>query len=398
MKRFLIVGATVLMLAGALNAVPVLADQPAPHGRRAEPAHARRPPRPLHRHRGRHGRPGRRRRSAVPGASSRRSSPRSPPRTSMKWESLEPTRGTYNWGPADELIDFARSNNQQVRGHVLVWHNQLPGWLTRASPTARSARTSCATSCATTSPPWSSTSRARSGSGTWSTRRSATRGTARRRSTYKGFWAQHLGPGYIADAFRWARAADPKALLFYNDYNIEAFGDRRPVATRRSSSTTWPSSCARAACRSTASAARATSAPSTATTTPSRSPTALEALRRPRAGHRVHRGRRAQPDDRRACRRATPTRSTRACRRRRPTTACCCRPAWPTGTACRSRCGASPTSTPGCPAGSPTRRRAWPPCTTRTTSPSGRTTSMKADLIFTGPPYVLPRIPQKPRR
>jgi len=48
----------------------------------------------------------------------------------MKWESLEPTRGTYNFGPADELIAFAKRNNQKVRGHVLVWHNQLPAWLT----------------------------------------------------------------------------------------------------------------------------------------------------------------------------------------------------------------------------------------------------------------------------
>jgi endo-1,4-beta-xylanase len=34
------------------------------------------------------------------------------------------------------------------------------------------------------------------------------------------FWVQHLGEGIIADAFRWAHEADPKALLFYNDYNI----------------------------------------------------------------------------------------------------------------------------------------------------------------------------------
>jgi endo-1,4-beta-xylanase len=34
------------------------------------------------------------------------------------------------------------------------------------------------------------------------------------------FWIAHLGAGVIADAFRWAHAADPHALLFYNDYNI----------------------------------------------------------------------------------------------------------------------------------------------------------------------------------
>ena len=35
------------------------------------------------------------------------------------------------------------------------------------------------------------------------------------------FWVQHLGAGILADAFRWAHAADPQALLFYNDYAIE---------------------------------------------------------------------------------------------------------------------------------------------------------------------------------
>jgi endo-1,4-beta-xylanase len=29
------------------------------------------------------------------------------------------------------------------------------------------------------------------------------------------------GTGYVEQAFRWARAADPTALLFYNDYGIE---------------------------------------------------------------------------------------------------------------------------------------------------------------------------------
>ncbi len=33
------------------------------------------------------------------------------------------------------------------------------------------------------------------------------------------FWVSHLGEGIIADAFRWAHQADPRALLFYNDYN-----------------------------------------------------------------------------------------------------------------------------------------------------------------------------------
>jgi endo-1,4-beta-xylanase len=146
----------------------------------------------------------------------------------MKWENLEPTRGTYKWGPADQLVEFARQNHQRVRGHVLVWQNQLPAWLTDgvnngtiSSDELRALLRQHITNVVThfkgkiwqwdvvnegVSDPWDSPPAIH----------------------YKGFWAQHLGPGYIADAFRWARAADPRALLFYNDYNIEAFGDESP--------------------------------------------------------------------------------------------------------------------------------------------------------------------------
>lgn len=37
-------------------------------------------------------------------------------------------------------------------------------------------------------------------------------------------WLRLLGPGYIASAFRAARAADPAAVLFLNDYGLEADG------------------------------------------------------------------------------------------------------------------------------------------------------------------------------
>ncbi|RLP86428.1 endo-1,4-beta-xylanase [Micromonospora sp. CV4] len=147
----------------------------------------------------------------------------------MKWESLEPTRGVYDWAAADQLVEFARRNKQSVRGHVLVWHSQLPTWLTSGvadgSISKQELRELLRKHITTV------VSRYKGRIWQWDVVNEAVSDPWDTPSTlhYKGFWAQNLGPGYIADAFRWARAADPRALLFYNDYNIEAFGSGNPA-------------------------------------------------------------------------------------------------------------------------------------------------------------------------
>ena len=35
-----------------------------------------------------------------------------------------------------------------------------------------------------------------------------------------------MGDEYIADAFKWARAADPAAKLYINDYNVEGINPK----------------------------------------------------------------------------------------------------------------------------------------------------------------------------
>ncbi|MFP3466550.1 endo-1,4-beta-xylanase [Leifsonia sp. SIMBA_070] len=145
------------------------------------------------------------------------------PENVMKWDAVEPTQGTYNWAPADQLVAFAQQNGQLVRGHTLVWHNQLPAWLTAAAPSMSPDQLRAilkkhivdeATHFRGKIWQWDVVNEAFNDDGT----------------LRDSIWLQKLGPGYIADAFRWAHQADPKALLFYNDYNIEFTGPKSDAA------------------------------------------------------------------------------------------------------------------------------------------------------------------------
>ena len=51
------------------------------------------------------------------------------PENEMKWESVEPERGAFDWSAADKVAAFAKSNGQKLRGHTLLWEGHLPSWL-----------------------------------------------------------------------------------------------------------------------------------------------------------------------------------------------------------------------------------------------------------------------------
>ncbi|KHK97091.1 1,4-beta-xylanase [Microbacterium mangrovi] len=141
------------------------------------------------------------------------------PENVMKWQLVEPTRGTYDWAAADRLVASARANGQLVRGHTLVWHSQLPDWLVQAAPAMSADELRAVLKKHVTDEvthfkgkiwQWDVVNEAFNDDGT----------------LRDSIFLQKLGPGYIADAFRWAHAADPKAQLFYNDYNIEYTGPK----------------------------------------------------------------------------------------------------------------------------------------------------------------------------
>jgi endo-1,4-beta-xylanase len=134
----------------------------------------------------------------------------------MKWSELEPTRGTLNFGPADQLVAFARANGQGVRGHTLLWHNQLPAWLTDG--VASGDIDSAELRQLLKQHVFTVAGHFRGKIYQWDVANEVIDDNGQLRDT---IWLQKLGPGYIADIFRWAHQADPKAKLYINDYNVE---------------------------------------------------------------------------------------------------------------------------------------------------------------------------------
>lgn len=140
------------------------------------------------------------------------------PENEMKWESVEPRQGVYSWDQADLLVKFAQLNQQKVRGHTLVWHNQLPSWLKEETFSAAELRDLLKHHIQVL------VARYKGAIWQWDVVNEAFNDDGSFRDTiwYRAF----NGPDYIAMAFRWAKEADPSALLFYNDYNLEFPGPK----------------------------------------------------------------------------------------------------------------------------------------------------------------------------
>jgi len=134
------------------------------------------------------------------------------PENAMKWDATEPTQGQFRFTDADTVASYAATTSKKLYGHTLVWHSQLPSWVSNLPADQLQAAvnnhiTTVMTHFAGQVSAWDVVNEAFSDNGDGS----------RRSSVFQ----QKLGDGYIAAAFRTARAADPNAKLCINDYNIE---------------------------------------------------------------------------------------------------------------------------------------------------------------------------------
>lgn len=150
----------------------------------------------------------------------------------MKWNATEPEPGVFTFDAADRIVDFAEANGMAVRGHTLVWHSQLADWA-RALTTRDAALTAMERHINTLVSryrgrvyAWDVVNEAFTDGGNPRLRGSEPTDAADPNNNQgnngpDSVFRRLIGADYIDRAFQLARAADPDALLFYNDYNAE---------------------------------------------------------------------------------------------------------------------------------------------------------------------------------
>ena len=134
----------------------------------------------------------------------------------MKFDALQPSEGNFSYGTADQMVNFAVQNGMQVRGHALVWHRQTPSWVFSGSSAEvlqrmRNHITNVMQHFKGKVQIWDVVNEAIMDDGTYRTNNESG-------NDQSSGWYGALGESYIAEAFIAARAADPDAKLFYNDY------------------------------------------------------------------------------------------------------------------------------------------------------------------------------------
>jgi endo-1,4-beta-xylanase len=183
------------------------------------------------------------------------------PENCMKPQPIHPSEDTYNFKTTDAMVDWCKKNGLKVWGHTLGWHSQTPQWFFQEKDTAavKAATPAAQSETPPATPPSPNGQRPNMpgfGGRNMITGPLASREVVLERlknhiktvvGRYKGriigwdvfnesiedggdgstenlrkfSWYKAVGPDVLTLAFKWAHEADPKAQLYYNDYNIE---------------------------------------------------------------------------------------------------------------------------------------------------------------------------------
>jgi endo-1,4-beta-xylanase len=132
----------------------------------------------------------------------------------MHWSQISPTQGAFNTASGDYVVRYAQDNGQKIHGHTLVWHGTVPTWFAGlSSGAALDALRNHVTSVV---------GHFAGQMHSWDVVNEAIKPDDKQPGGFRNnIFLQKLGAQYIEVAFRAARAADPAAMLIYNDFSFE---------------------------------------------------------------------------------------------------------------------------------------------------------------------------------
>ncbi len=139
------------------------------------------------------------------------------PENEMKWESTEPEPGTFDFTRGDAIAEFAAAHGQTVHGHTLAWYSQNPAWLTEGAFTRDELVAILERHVSALVEHFAGAV------SVWDVVNEPIGDDAVLRPT---IWSEAIGPEYIEIALRAARAADPDAALYLNEYGVETPGPK----------------------------------------------------------------------------------------------------------------------------------------------------------------------------
>ncbi|WP_224092672.1 endo-1,4-beta-xylanase [Arthrobacter sp. StoSoilB13] len=141
------------------------------------------------------------------------------PENDLKWQFVEPQEGIFDFEGLDRLAAFGKANDMQVKGHGLISGCCNPDYLVSKVNDPVAFRAAMVNHFNTIM------KRYKNKMDRWDvvTEALETMGGGLQHNDFYNA----LGPGYIADAFRIAHDADPKAKLFLNENLVESLPGKR---------------------------------------------------------------------------------------------------------------------------------------------------------------------------
>ncbi|RYE19589.1 MAG: endo-1,4-beta-xylanase [Sphingobacteriaceae bacterium] len=140
------------------------------------------------------------------------------PENAMKMGPIHPEENRYNWRDADSIVSFAQKNGLKVRGHNLCWHEQTPAWLFKDANGNEVTKEVLLQRLKDHI--YTVVNRYKGKIYAWDVVNEAISDDPQE-FLRNSMWYKICGEDFIFKAFQYAHEADPKAVLFYNDYNTE---------------------------------------------------------------------------------------------------------------------------------------------------------------------------------